>query len=146
MVYPRGMPKGMPLGYPPPHHRSPLHAEAGSGTAGRTGTGLWAQAGSQGPGAPGSRRRSRRSVTVSSAVLARSAELAKGQYCERLDMIQVQPALGRPGCTGVGGIVVRVLGPSHSAGRDRRDGDGGRDGTGRDGTDAQGRLILQQLS
>ena len=112
----------------------------------RTGTALWAQAGSQGPGGGGSRPASRPAVPVSSAVLARSAEPPEGRFCERLDSIQVQGALGPPGCTGLGGIVIRVRGAwiRDGTGRDGTGRDGtGRVGTGRDGTDAWGRLNLK---
>ena len=72
-------------------------------------------------------------ITVSSVVLARSSEPAKGGFCKWLDSIQVQAGLGRPGCTGLGGVVVKVRKPADSAGRTD-----GRDETGRterDGTE-----------
>ena len=128
-------PGGMPLGYPTtpcrtlvpliPPHTAPHRARMG----------LWAQRGSQGPGGLGSHPALLGGVTVSSAILARSAEPRKAGFCKRLDRIQVQAGQGRPGCTGLGGVVIEGGKPWVRDGTGR-DGTGrGRDGTGRDGTD-----------
>ena len=87
-------------------------------------------------------------VAVSSAVLARSVNPAEGGIDKWLDRIQVQAALGRLGCTGLGGVVISRLKPADSAGRTGRMGRTGRDGTGRDGTartDAWGRLNVNKV-
>ena len=116
----------------PPHHRSCYRSRSRLRGPGRP-SGLNGLAGS---GWKGSQAAGRPDVTVSSAVLARSTKAGKAGFLERLDRIQVPGGLGRPGCTGLGGVVLEPLKPPDvTDGTDgtERDGRTGRNGTERDG-------------
>ena len=135
---------GMSQGYttpttPPPGTLIPAPPATQNGPLG---SGRLAGSGSAEPA-----RHSRAGVTVSSAVLARSLKPGKAGFGKRLDRIQVQPGLGRAGCTGLGGVDFRVRDGTERDGTGR-DGTGrngtGRERDGRDGTDEWGRLNVRE--